>query len=71
MHILIAEDDPISRLILEKAIRKFGHTCVTAQDGNEAWQKFQADAFDAVVSDWMMPGIDGIELCRRGASERA
>ncbi len=65
MHILIAEDDPISRLILEKAVKKFGHTCTTAQDGTEAWQMFQAGAFDAVVSDWMMPGMDGIELCRQ------
>lgn len=64
MHILIAEDDAISRLILEIAVKKFGHACTTARDGCEAWRLFQESPFDAIISDWMMPGMDGVELCR-------
>jgi two-component system cell cycle response regulator len=64
MNILIAEDDAVSRLILQRAVEKCGHTCVVAHDGEMAWQMFQNVRVDAVVSDWMMPGMDGIELCR-------
>ncbi len=67
MRILIAEDDTISRLILQKAVQKFGHECLIAEDGLLAWGLYQREALaiDVVISDWMMPEIDGIELCRR------
>jgi two-component system, cell cycle response regulator len=65
VKILIAEDDPISMLVLRRAVEKLGHECVTAADGTEAWALFQETPFDVVVSDWLMPGIEGIELCRR------
>ena len=71
MHILIVEDDPISALILQKAVEKLGFACLVARDGEEAWRLFQDTEVDVVISDWMMPGIDGIELCRRvRASQR-
>lgn len=65
MRILIAEDDELSLLIVESTIKQFGHECLTASDGLAAWEQFQSTAVDVVISDWVMPGIDGIELCRR------
>lgn len=67
MRILIAEDDAMSRLILQKAVQKIGHDCLVAEDGLTAWQLYQQEALtiDALISDWMMPGLDGLELCRR------
>ena len=65
MKILIAEDDAISRLILQKSIQKLGHECLSAADGAAAWELYQQTAIDVVVSDWMMPGLDGPELCKR------
>jgi two-component system chemotaxis response regulator CheY len=73
MRILIAEDDAVSRTILHRTIARLGHDCVVAQDGTQAWALFQAAAVDVVISDWLMPGIDGIDLCQRireHASER-
>lgn len=69
MRVLIAEDDNVSRLILLRAVQKFGHECLAARDGLEAWELFQDSDVDMVISDWMMPGMDGIELCRRIRAE--
>ena len=65
MKILIAEDDAIPRLILQKSIEKLGHECLSAADGVAAWEVYQRCAVDVVVSDWMMPGLDGPALCQR------
>ena len=66
MKILIAEDDAISRKILRKTVENLGHECLVAEDGLEAWDLFQnTPDVDAIVSDWMMPNMDGIEFCRR------
>ena len=65
MNILIADDDQSTLQLLEKDLKKWGYTISLAQDGKEAWSKLQSAPYDLVVSDWMMPGIDGLELCRR------
>jgi two-component system cell cycle response regulator len=65
MRILVAEDNAGSLLILKAALKSLGHDCVPSHDGEEAWQLFQRDGADVVVSDRKMPGMDGIELCRR------
>jgi two-component system cell cycle response regulator len=66
LKILIAEDDAVSRTILRRAVEKFGHECLTAEDGEKAWKLYQnTPEVDVIISDWMMPGIDGLELCRR------
>lgn len=65
MKILIAEDDTISRFFLEKTLQKLGHTVTACKDGTEAWKAFQQGDYPMVISDWMMPETDGIELCRR------
>jgi len=65
-RILIAEDDPISRKILETTLLKWGYEVDVATDGIEAWEHLQGDdAPRLAVLDWMMPGIDGTEVVRR------
>ncbi|GIV15300.1 MAG: hypothetical protein KatS3mg022_0735 [Armatimonadota bacterium] len=70
MRVLIAEDDGVSRLVLRKTLEEMGYSVQAARDGTEAWQLFQKHPFPLVISDWMMPGADGIELCRRVRSLR-
>ena len=66
MRILIAEDDAVSRTILRRAVEKIGHECLAAADGEEAWGLYEENPdLDVIISDWMMPGVDGLELCRR------
>jgi sigma-B regulation protein RsbU (phosphoserine phosphatase) len=64
-RILIAEDDPISAKVLEAALSKFGYEPVIAQDGVEAWDLFNREPARLIVSDWMMPGLDGLGLCEK------
>jgi two-component system cell cycle response regulator len=66
VKILIAEDDPVSRRLLEAFLSKWGYDVVVTCDGREAWEVLdEADAPSLVVSDWMMPKVDGLELCRK------
>lgn len=65
MRILVAEDDPILRVIVTQTLRKLGHGVVAAADGEEAWTHLQQEPLRIVVSDWMMPRLDGLALCRR------
>jgi DNA-binding response OmpR family regulator len=65
MTILIAEDDPISRKVLRLTLQQLGYEVLIADDGAEAWELFDKDPVRIIVSDWMMPGLDGLELCRR------
>ena len=65
MRILIADDDATSRLMLEAIATKLGHECLIATDGSAAWDLLSTSAVDVLLSDWMMPGVDGPELCRR------
>lgn len=65
MRILIAEDDPPSRLIHRMVVEKQGHECLVAENGEEAWKIFRSAEVDVVLSNWMMPDCDGLELCRR------
>jgi CheY-like chemotaxis protein len=65
MRILVAEDEIFSRQLLERALKKFGHEIVSVGDGIEAWTQLKLLNFRVVISDWMMPELDGLELCRR------
>jgi len=66
MKVLIAEDDPVSRRLLEATLEKFGYEVVVAADGAEAWTALQRDdAPPLAILDWMMPELDGVEICRR------
>ncbi len=66
MRILIAEDDPVSSRVLATTLTKWGHEVVTTENGLEAWAALQRDdAPRLAILDWMMPGIEGPEVCRR------
>jgi CheY-like chemotaxis protein len=65
MKILIAEDDPVSLKVLQLTLENAGHSVVATTDGDAAWSAFQQDSIRIVISDWMMPGTDGIGLCKR------
>ncbi len=66
MRILIADDDPVHRRILEILLSKCNHEVTTAADGEQAWTILQRDAApELAILDWKMPGLDGLEVCRR------
>ncbi len=65
MKILIAEDDAIAAKVLRLTLEQLGYESATATDGAKAWELFDREPFRIVVSDWMMPDVDGLELCRR------
>ena len=66
MRILIAEDDLTSRTILTAVLQKCGHEVVVTSDGAEAWEVLKRhDAPKLAMLDWMMPGLDGVTVCRR------
>ena len=66
MRILIAEDDAVSRRVLEATLVKWGFEVTTTTNGTEAWQVLVAEgAPKLAILDWMMREIDGLEICRR------
>lgn len=65
MHILIVDDDPIYRKLLAKTLCGWNYEVLTAQDGEEAMQIIKEQNVRIVISDWCMPGMNGLELCRR------
>ncbi|MEA2283871.1 MAG: hypothetical protein QOK21_4478 [Solirubrobacteraceae bacterium] len=65
MKVLIADDEPGTRLLLATTLERLGHECIAASDGDEAWRRFTAEQPAVVVTDWQMPGLDGTELARR------
>jgi anti-sigma regulatory factor (Ser/Thr protein kinase) len=64
LKILIADDDDVSRLILASALQKLGYEVVAAENGLKALEAFRTDDFSVLISDWLMPGMDGPALCR-------
>jgi two-component system cell cycle response regulator len=66
VRILIAEDDVTSRLLLKRVLESWGYEVTVTKDGAEAWQALQAeDAPRLAILDWMMPEMDGVDVCRR------
>ncbi len=65
MRILVAEDNYDSRKLLTRTLQKWGHDVVETETGQEAWQALQREPISLVISDWVMPQMDGLELCRR------
>jgi len=63
MRILIAEDEGVSLLVLSSKLRELGHEVIEARDGNQAWALFQEGGARIIITDWMMPEMDGGELC--------
>ncbi|HYR86666.1 MAG TPA: response regulator transcription factor [Terriglobia bacterium] len=65
MKVLIAEDDKDSRELLGWLLQKLGHQIVVTENGGDAWEAYRKGKFRLVISDLLMPDIDGLELCRR------
>lgn len=65
MRILIAEDDVISARLLAEALAKLDHDAEICPDGHAAIERFQAEPTRLIISDWWMPELDGLQLCRR------
>ena len=70
-HILLAEDDESLRKFLAAALVKAGHAVTDFGDGGDAWQCIQGFTFDLLLTDIVMPGMDGIELAKRAAERNA
>jgi diguanylate cyclase (GGDEF)-like protein len=66
MKVLAAEDNPVFQSMLRALLTKWGYDVVAARDGIEAWRILESAAAPRLaILDWMMPGVDGVELCRR------
>src|ERR671912_697621 len=65
MKVLIADDEAVSRRLLQNYLQKWGHDVTVAENGAEAWRLFEAGGFAVVITDWEMPQMDGVELVRR------
>src|SRR5215467_8455583 len=66
LRVLAAEDNPVIQTVLQTMLTWWGYQPVVVRDGLEAWDVLQQDdAPRLALLDWMMPGLDGVELCRR------
>jgi CheY-like chemotaxis protein len=65
MNVLVVEDDPVARAVIRKSLEVLGHQVTEARDGEEGWTAWQAGRPRVIVSDWQMPKLDGLRLCRR------
>jgi DNA-binding response OmpR family regulator len=66
MKVLIAEDDEVSRIVLSRMLQKWGHEVVATVDGRSAYEILETeDAPSVAILDWMMPEMDGLEVCRQ------
>ena len=65
MKVLVVEDDEFTRTLLMGAVSSLGHECVAAVDGLHGWSHIQTTVPDVVISDWHMPGMNGLELCAK------
>jgi diguanylate cyclase (GGDEF)-like protein len=64
MDVLIADDDPGTRLLVSAGVERLGHRCTLAEDGSDAWQRYQEQLPEVVITDWQMPGMDGTALTK-------
>ena len=68
--VLVADDDPVALHLFSTHLSRWGFEVVTAEDGTEAERMIRADeGIRLAILDWMMPGVDGVDLCRRLRSE--
>jgi len=65
VNVLLAEDDGLTRAVFAMQLSKLGHTVLEAEDGAEAWSMVQQFRPPIVITDWMMPKMDGLQLCRK------
>jgi DNA-binding response OmpR family regulator len=65
VKVLVVDDEPLARLVLQTAVERLGHRWSAAADGESAWRAFTDDQPNVLITDLLMPGMDGLELCRR------
>lgn len=65
MRVLVVDDDPVALTLATTVVRALGHAVLTASSGEQAWALLEHEHVDVVVTDREMPGLDGLELCRR------
>jgi DNA-binding response OmpR family regulator len=65
MKVLAVEDDSVARAILRRSLERLGHEVIEACDGEEAWTAWLKEKPRVAVSDWQMPKLDGLRLCKR------
>jgi putative two-component system response regulator len=70
MRVLVAEDDPVSAELLEATLHELGYVVTVVHDGREALHQLRTGRFRMVISDWEMPEMSGLELCRRVRQRR-
>ncbi len=63
--ILLADDDKLTLSVLSDVLTRAGYDVITATDGDQAWKKLQESNAQVAILDWIMPGVEGIEICRR------
>lgn len=74
MKILLADDSRVTRNLLRSILEDLDHEVITAENGLEAWQTYERERTPVLISDWEMPAMDGLELCKRvrtATAERA
>ena len=62
--ILLGEDEVNIASFIERGLKEFGHTVSVANDGNSGWELIRQEVFDLLIIDIIMPGMNGLELCR-------
>jgi CheY-like chemotaxis protein len=65
MKVLAVEDDKVALAILRRSLERLGHDVIEAHDGEEAWEAWLREKPRVAVSDWQMPRLDGLKLCKR------
>ena len=65
MRVLVVEDDAVTRELISASVATRGHDVVDCPTAEEAWARIQSDFFPMIILDWLLPGMDGLELCRR------
>jgi DNA-binding response OmpR family regulator len=66
VKVLIADDDPVSRRLLQAALEKWGYEVLVTTNGTDVWKVLQgASVPSLLILDWQMPGMDGVEICRK------
>lgn len=65
MKVLVVEDDPVARRLIERTVEELDHAVSVAEDGAEAWTRLEAEPVDVLITDWLMPHVDGLQLVQR------
>ena len=69
MTVLIADDDKLTLNVLNDTLTRAGYDVLTATDGDQAWKKLQQSQTNLAILDWIMPGMEGVEICERAQKD--